>query len=113
MPTVVRSGGFAVRILFPPREHASPHVHVVKGGGEVIIRLAKMGRPVRIIEVHGMKSSDVVKAVRLVEIWKERTVGELGGDTWRINRSRTIKSFHRSRRPESVADDSVRPSPGH
>jgi len=45
-------------------------VHVVKGGGEVIIRLGEMGRPVRIIEVHGMKTSDVVKAVRLVEIWK-------------------------------------------
>ena len=30
-----------------------------------------MGRPVRIIEVHGMKASEVVKAVRLVEIWKQ------------------------------------------
>lgn len=29
-----------------------------------------MGGPVRIIEVHGMKTNDVVKAVRLVEIWK-------------------------------------------
>jgi hypothetical protein len=41
-------------------------VHVVKGG-EVIIRLGEMGRPVRIIEVHGMKASEVVKAVRLVK----------------------------------------------
>ena len=70
MPTIIRSNGFAVRILLPPREHAPPRVHVVKGGGEVIIRLGEMGRPVRIIEVHGMKASEVVKAVRLVEIWK-------------------------------------------
>lgn len=71
MPTIIRSNGFAVRILLPPREHAPSHVHVVKGGGEVIIRLGEMGRPVRIIEVHGMKASEVVKAVRLVEIWKQ------------------------------------------
>ena len=70
MPTILRSNGFAVRVLLPPREHAPPHVHVVKSGAEVIIRLGEMGRPVRIIEVHGMKTNDVVKAVRLVETWK-------------------------------------------
>lgn len=70
MPTVIRSDGFSVRILFPPREHAPPHVHVVKGGAEVVIRLGERGGPVRLIEVHEMKTSEVVKAVRLVEIWK-------------------------------------------
>ncbi len=70
MPTIIRSNGFAVRILLPPREHAPPHVHVVKGGAEVVIRLGERSGPVKIVEVHGMKTSDVVKAVRLVEIWK-------------------------------------------
>ena len=70
MPTIIRSGGFSVRILFPPREHAPPHVHVVKGGAEVILRLGKPGGPIQVVEVHGMKTGDVVKAVRLVEIWK-------------------------------------------
>jgi hypothetical protein len=35
----MRSGGFAVRILLPPREHGPPHVHVVKAGAKVVIRL--------------------------------------------------------------------------
>ena len=60
-----------MRILFPPREHAPPHVHVVKGGAEVVVRLGERGRPVKLIEVHGMKISNVVKAVRLVEIWND------------------------------------------
>ncbi len=54
----------------PPREHGPAHVHVVRGGAEVIIGLAKLDEPVTVIEVHGMKTRDVVKAVRLVEIWK-------------------------------------------
>jgi hypothetical protein len=29
-----------------------------------------MGGPVKLVEVHGMKASDVVRAVRLVQIWK-------------------------------------------
>jgi hypothetical protein len=71
LPTVIRSGGFAVRILFPPREHGPPHVHVVKGGAEVVIRLGERGGRVRLVEVHGMKTSDAVRAVRLVERWNE------------------------------------------
>ena len=71
MPTVIRSAGFAVRILFPPREHGPPHVHVVKGGAEVVIRLGETGEPVELVKVYGMKKSDVVRAVRLVEIWKD------------------------------------------
>ena len=54
----------------PPREHGPPHVHVVKGGAEAVIGLGKTDGPVRLVEVHGMKTRDVVKAVRLVEIWK-------------------------------------------
>ena len=72
MPTIIRSNGFAIRILLPPREHAPPHVHVVKDGAEVIIRLGEIGRAVRIVEIHGMKTNDVVRAVRLVELWKRQ-----------------------------------------
>jgi len=70
LPTVVRSGGFAVRILLPPREHGPPHVHVVKAGAEVVIALGCTDSPVKLLEVHGMKDRDVVRAVRLVKIWK-------------------------------------------
>lgn len=71
LPTVIRSGGFSVRILLPPREHGPPHVHVVRGGAEVVIRLGATGESVKLVEVHGMKASNVVRAVRLVGIWKD------------------------------------------
>jgi len=70
LPTVIRSAGFAVRILLPPREHGPPHVHVVKAGAEVVIKLGRTDGPVKLLEVHGMKTRDVVRAVRLVKIWK-------------------------------------------
>lgn len=71
MPTVIRSGGFAIRILFPPREHGPPHVHVVKGDAEAVIRLGEPGEVVELVTVYGMKRSDMVRAVRLVQIWKD------------------------------------------
>ena len=39
MPTVLDANGFQVRVLLPPREHGPPHVHVHKGGAEVVITL--------------------------------------------------------------------------
>jgi len=70
LPTVIRSAGFAVRILLPPREHGPPHVHVVKAGASVVIGLGTAEGPVKLVKVHGMKDRDVVRAVRLVTIWK-------------------------------------------
>jgi Domain of unknown function (DUF4160) len=70
LPTVIRSGGFAVRILLPPREHGPPHVHVVKGGARVVIGLGTPEGPVKLVKVHGMKDKEVVRAVRLVTIWR-------------------------------------------
>jgi hypothetical protein len=76
MPTIVVEGAFRVRVLHPPREHGPAHVHVVKSGksdGEVLINLGqpeKKGDPwesVSIREVHKMRASDVVQAVRVVE----------------------------------------------
>jgi hypothetical protein len=42
----------------------------VKGGAEVVIQLGAAGKSVKLIEIHGMKTSEVLKAVRLVKIWK-------------------------------------------
>jgi len=43
----------------------------VKGGSEAVIRLGPRGRPVELLEVYGMKTKDVLKAVRLVEASKD------------------------------------------
>lgn len=67
MPTVHDESGFQIRIYLPPREHAPPHVHVLKSGAEVIINLGDAGRPPEIREVHGMRTRDVLRAYRLVE----------------------------------------------
>lgn len=67
MPTVLRVRGFRVVIYLPPREHEPPHVHVWKGGAEVVIALATSGVVQTIREVAGMRSSDVVQAFWIVE----------------------------------------------
>ncbi|HWE43494.1 MAG TPA: DUF4160 domain-containing protein [Gemmatimonadaceae bacterium] len=68
VPTVIRQGGFRVRIFGPPREHGPPHVHVYKGSeAVVVIRLGLPGQGIAIREIHKMKRADVVKAYRLVE----------------------------------------------
>lgn len=67
MPTVLRLDGFAVRILLPPREHGPAHVHVIKANGEVIIELGKQGERCFLKEAHGMKTMDIVRAMRIVE----------------------------------------------
>ncbi|MGQ0767160.1 MAG: DUF4160 domain-containing protein [Gemmatimonadota bacterium] len=67
MPTVLQVDGFRVRILLPPREHPPPHVHVVRGGGEVVILLPRAEGPVAVRTVYRMRAVDVIAAVRLVE----------------------------------------------
>lgn len=68
MPTVVRVGGFALKVYGPPREHGPPHVHVEHGrSGVVVIRLAIGSSPARVWKVYGLTSRDVVRAYRLVE----------------------------------------------
>lgn len=56
-----------MRILLPPREHPPPHVHVVRGDGEVVILLPMVEGPVVVRTVYGLRAVDVVAAVRLVE----------------------------------------------
>ncbi len=67
MPTVLRIGGFKVRVHLPPREHGPPHVHVRKDGGRVIIQLAFEGAEQRILRVVRMREVDVLTAFLLVE----------------------------------------------
>lgn len=67
MPTVLRIAGFRVVIFLPPREHAPPHVHVRKTGGEVVIELASGGRRQTIRSIAAMRTTDVIRAFRIVE----------------------------------------------
>jgi hypothetical protein len=43
----------------------------VKGCAEVVLRLGERGGPVKLVEIHRMKTSDMVRAVRLVEESKD------------------------------------------
>ena len=67
VPTVLRVDGFRVLILFPPREHPPPHVHVVNADGLVVIRLAQAGSVQRTLRREGMKASDVRRAETVVK----------------------------------------------
>ncbi len=46
-------------------------MNVVKGGAEVVIRLGEAASPVKIVKIRGMKTSDIIRAVRLVEASKD------------------------------------------
>jgi len=67
MPTVLVVAGFHIRILLPPREHPPPHVHVTRGGAEVVLLLPQGRTGVVVRTVHRMRDADVIAAVRLVE----------------------------------------------
>lgn len=66
MPTVLREGGFRVLILFPPREHPPPHVHVVKGEGIAIIRLGTGDARQLTLRVERLTAADRRNAERIV-----------------------------------------------
>lgn len=78
MPTVLRANGFRVLILFPPREHPPPHVHVVRSDGLVVIRLENGPEPQRTLRIEGMSAAERRKAEQIVE---EHTT--LLMDAWR------------------------------
>jgi len=61
MPTLVREGGFAVRIY--TLDHPPPHVHVARAGAVVKVDLATC----QVIEIAGtIADRDVRRAERLV-----------------------------------------------
>lgn len=78
MPTVLRVNGFRVLILFPPREHPPPHVHVVRDEGVAVIRLESSSETQRTIRIDGMSAADRRKAEQIV---KQHTT--LLMDEWR------------------------------
>lgn len=60
MPTVLREDGFEVRVNL--REHAPPHVHVLKGGAEVLIYLD----PADVEKQSAMSRADLARALTIV-----------------------------------------------
>ena len=60
MPTVLRRGGFNVRIYF--NDHAPPHVHVIHQSGEARIGLV----PVELFTLYGLTRRESAKAKQLV-----------------------------------------------
>ena len=67
MPTVLKDGGFHLRILLPPREHGPAHVHVRKAGAVVVIDLPDANQSLGIRKIRRMRETDVMAAFRLVE----------------------------------------------
>lgn len=71
MPTVLRVGGFALRIYPPPREHGPAHVHVVRAGAEVIIMLGDLDVAPAALENRGMDRLNRTRAYRIVEEYQQ------------------------------------------
>ena len=60
------------QIYDPPREHGPPHVHVHKGGTQVVLGLGDLTTPVHPLRIEGMSARDVVKAVRIAQANREK-----------------------------------------
>ena len=77
VPTVLIHKGFTVRIYL--NDHEPPHVHVWRSDGWVSIALPRASARVRAIKAIGMRETDIVRALRIVEshadalavAWKE------------------------------------------
>jgi hypothetical protein len=54
-------------------------VHVIMGGGEVIVRLGRASTPPAVLAVYRMRDQDVVRAYRLVERHHDRLLA-----TWEV-----------------------------
>jgi hypothetical protein len=65
-----------VYILLPPREHGPPHVHVWKGGAQVVIDLGSATGQCKIDRIFEMKPKDVVKAFRVVDESRDSLLDE-------------------------------------
>jgi hypothetical protein len=79
MPTILRSGAFAVRVY--PNDHAPPHVHVVSAGGAAKVALGKERS--RLLTVVGLARAEVGDALRLVAAHRDlclRRWREIHGD---------------------------------
>lgn len=64
MPTVLREGGFSIRIYLD--DHPPPHVHVVSASGTAKIRIDGDERRPQLVSVVGMSRVEAARALRLV-----------------------------------------------
>ena len=64
MPTVLRQNGFAVMI--PVDDHLPPHVHVKKGGNELIVNLGDEWSKASVRKNRGMSKSELAQALRII-----------------------------------------------
>ncbi|HVF49760.1 MAG TPA: DUF4160 domain-containing protein [Pyrinomonadaceae bacterium] len=68
MPTILRRNGFVFRVY--TNDHRPPHVHVIKGDGEVIIELGDENSEPLLRQVYGMRDRDVASAFNLTVEFK-------------------------------------------
>ncbi|WP_414682917.1 DUF4160 domain-containing protein [Longimicrobium sp.] len=66
MGTVHRESGFTFRIW--SEDHEPPHVHVWKGGRQMLINLS----PVGVRNRRGMKDNDAMRALAIVQREREK-----------------------------------------
>ncbi len=64
MPTILRIGGFSIRIR--TRDHPPPHVHVFHGGKEIVIILGNDTYGPTIRDIRGMSVRHMRTALELV-----------------------------------------------
>ena len=64
MPTVLRQNGFAVMI--PVDDHPPPHVHVKKGGNELIVNLGDERSKASVRKNRGMSKSELAQVLRII-----------------------------------------------
>jgi hypothetical protein len=65
MPTLLKQDGFEIRMYF--NDHAPPHVHVFKAGGQAKVGLGNLlGTSPSLLLVQGMSEKDAKKAIAIV-----------------------------------------------
>jgi hypothetical protein len=64
MPTILRQDGFEVRIR--TRDHEPPHVHIFRGGTEVVINLGIGKKLPAIRDINGMNRQNVSRAFSII-----------------------------------------------
>ncbi len=63
MPTILRQGGFEFRIR--TRDHEPPHIHIFRGGTEVVINLGVGTESPAIRDINGMNRQNVRRAFEI------------------------------------------------
>jgi beta-lactam-binding protein with PASTA domain len=77
MATVMREDGWAFVIYSD--DHAPPHVHVKRAGGEVKVTIPTPDEYLRVLSVRGLATHEAMRAARLVEQHRKRLLREWKG----------------------------------